>query len=125
MSGNYGDTILIFKWAGNVMPGLIQEMSKMGWTELKEERMGAGRYFVKEIEGRQIRISVLPGERGGPDEKNATTCVYFRILPEGKMQGMNSLGKLCGESFSICLCSQKLNRPNRVCRGFGPDYGFS
>ncbi|MDK2984515.1 MAG: hypothetical protein PWQ96_157 [Clostridia bacterium] len=73
------------RWKGNVMPGLIQEMKKTGWTELKEEQQGAMQYFAKEIKGQKIRISVLPVERGGPQEKDATTFVYFEIVREGTM----------------------------------------
>lgn len=57
-------------------------MERVGWIELKDEQMGAMLYFIKEIEGRKIKISVLPGESGGPEEKNATTFVIFKIVPE-------------------------------------------
>jgi len=73
------------RWKGKLMPGLVQEMKKMGWTELTDEQQGAMQYFEKQIQDEKIRISVLPVEKGGPEEKDATTFVYFDIIPEDKM----------------------------------------
>jgi hypothetical protein len=72
------------RWKGNVIPGFIQEMKKMGWVELEDEQMGAMRYFTKEIDDRKVKISVVPGEKGGPEEENATTFIYFRVLQENE-----------------------------------------
>jgi len=68
------------KWKGTVISILIQEMKKMGWQELGHERMGAQQYFVKSVNGRNIKIYLLPIESGGPQEENATTYVEVKIV---------------------------------------------
>ena len=69
------------RWKGNVMPGLLQEMARMGWRELPAEQMGALRFFAKEVAGVQVKIGVLPAETGGPTEDRATTTVTVELWP--------------------------------------------
>lgn len=68
------------KWKGEIMPGLISEMKKNGWVELENERMGAEQFFSKEINGKKVKISVLPIEKGGSKNKSiVSTFVYFDL----------------------------------------------
>ncbi|WP_427337908.1 type II toxin-antitoxin system HicA family toxin [Caloranaerobacter sp. DY30410] len=65
------------KWPGNVMPDLISALKAQGWE--KVEQLGSRMFFVKEIDGQQIKISVTPSEKGGPKEKDAVTIVNFDL----------------------------------------------
>jgi hypothetical protein len=69
------------KFKKNVMPVFLQEMRKLGWVEIKSFRQGAMQYFMKEIKGSNVKLSIVPAERGGPEEENASTFIYFRIVP--------------------------------------------
>lgn len=66
------------KWKGNVMPGLTQEMQKCGW-ELYDG-MGAKVFYKRTIEKKEIKISILPRESGGPKEENATTTIKIELI---------------------------------------------
>ena len=66
------------KWVGNVMPGFTQEIEKRGWIEY--DGMGAKKFYVKGINGHKVRISIVPTETGGPQEKDATTFVNFELV---------------------------------------------
>ena len=66
------------KWAGNVMPGLTQEMEKRNWTLY--DGLGAKKFYTKDIDGHNVKISILPTERGGPEEKDATTFVKVDLV---------------------------------------------
>ncbi|SHJ93790.1 hypothetical protein [Paramaledivibacter caminithermalis] len=65
----------IGKWSGNVMPTLIKALEEKGWE--KQKQLGARLFFSRNIDGKIIKISVTPSEKGGPEEKNAITIVTF------------------------------------------------
>lgn len=68
------------RWKGNVWPGTSQEMEKEGWTQY--DAMGAVKYYEKDINGKKYRISVTITEKGGPEEKDATTIIRFGLIKE-------------------------------------------
>jgi len=47
-------------------------------------QFSAMRYFTKEIDGKKVKISVVPGEKRGPKEENATAFIYFRVLQDNE-----------------------------------------
>lgn len=63
------------KWTGNVMPTLIKALEEQGWE--KQNQLGARLFFSKDINGKIIKISVTPSEKGGPEQENAVTIVTF------------------------------------------------
>lgn len=65
------------RWKGNVMPGLTQEMEKQGWKLY--DGMGAKVFYKRNIKGKEVRISLLPMETGGPLEANSTTFVKIEL----------------------------------------------
>lgn len=59
------------------MPGLIQEMEKLQWK--LHDGMAAKKFYKKEINEQEIKISIRPKEQGGPKEENATTLVIVEL----------------------------------------------
>ncbi|MCM0648862.1 hypothetical protein NBE98_10790 [Clostridium swellfunianum] len=64
-------------WKGSVMPEFEAQMKKLGW-ELYDG-MGSKKFYKKDINGKEIKISILPNEQGGPEEKNASTTISVNI----------------------------------------------
>ena len=72
------------KWKGNVWPGTSQEMEKDGWVLY--DAMGAVKYYENEINGQNYKISASVTERGGPEEKDATTIIKFSLVKESAVK---------------------------------------
>lgn len=65
------------KTKGNIMPVLTQEIEKQGWKQF--ERWGAKIFYKKTINRQEIKIYVLPIEKGNPRNKEITTFVIFEL----------------------------------------------
>ncbi len=65
------------KWKGNVMPEFETQMKNMGW-ELYNG-MGAKKFYKKDIDGKEIKISIVPKEEGGSEEKNSSTLITVEL----------------------------------------------
>lgn len=66
------------KWKGNVMPGLLQDMESQGWSCY--DALGSKLFYMKVIDGVDVKISVLASEKGGPEEKDSITIVTFNLV---------------------------------------------
>jgi hypothetical protein len=67
-------------WKGNIWPGVSQEMEKAGWEMY--DAMGSSKYYEREISGKTYRITVTISERGGPEEKEATTLLKIGFIKD-------------------------------------------
>lgn len=59
------------------MPILTQEIEKQGWKQF--DRWGAKLFYKKTINTQEIKISVLPIEKGDPRKNEITTFVIFEL----------------------------------------------
>lgn len=72
------------RWKGNVWPGTSQGMEKDGWVLY--DAMGAVKYYENEINGQKYKISASVTEKGGPEEKDATTLIKFSLVKESAVK---------------------------------------
>lgn len=64
-------------WKGNVVPNYLNLLEKNGWEY--KDALGSKRIYKKVIKGNTVVISLIPIEKGGPEQEQAKTIISFEI----------------------------------------------